>query len=222
MRCFTSVQHDKTFQNTTFETASFVLKNTYVVMKKYLILVVGFLLFQAGTFSQVNILVVYWSKTGHTKAMAAMVAEGALLEGQTQVRLLEVGKATSNDVLWADAIIVGSPVYNANIAAPVMEFMSSWPFEGEPLKNKVGAAFVTAGGISAGEELAQMNILQSMLIFGMIVVGGPDWKQPFGASAIVHEEPFQLPVHGEISPYFAEKGRKLGLRVAQVTLLIKN
>jgi len=190
-------------------------------MKKLLIL---FVLIPASVsiFSQVNILVVYWSKTGHTEAMAKTVAEGAMLEGKTQVRVLEVGKAGAKDVLWADAIIVGSPVYNANIAAPVMEFMSSWPFESEPLKNKVGAAFVTAGGISAGEELAQMNILQSMLIFGMVVVGGPDWKQPFGASAIVHEEPFQSPRQGEISPYFAEKGRKLGLRVAQVTLMIKD
>jgi NAD(P)H dehydrogenase (quinone) len=191
-------------------------------MKKCLILLLVLFVVAADIYSQVNILVTYYSKTGHTKAMAGAVAEGAMLEGKTSVKLLSVEEVQTKDVLWADAVIVGSPVYNANIAAPVMEFISSWPFEGEPLKNKIGAAFVTAGGISAGEELAQVNMLQSMLIFGMIVVGGPDWKQPFGASAIVGEEPFQSSSQGEISPYFTEKGRNLGLRVAQVTLMIKD
>jgi NAD(P)H dehydrogenase (quinone) len=189
-------------------------------MRKLLIV---FILFLAvvSVYPQVNILVVYYSKTGHTKALAGAVAEGAMLEGKTSVKLLSVDEVKPKEILWADAIIVGSPVYNANIAAPVMEFISSWPFEGEPLKNKIGAAFVTAGGISAGEELAQMNILQSMLIFGMIVVGGPDWKQPFGASAIVSEEPFQSSSEGQLNPYFSEKGRKLGLRVAQVAIMLK-
>jgi NAD(P)H dehydrogenase (quinone) len=186
-------------------------------MKK-LLFILALVFVSVGVFSQANILVVYYSKTGHTRTLAEAVAQGALLEGKTVVKLMTVKQASSSDLLWADAIIVGSPVYNANIAAPVMEFISSWPFEGEPLKNKIGAAFATAGGISAGEELTQMNILQSMLIFGMIVVGGPDWKQPFGASAIVHEEPFQLPVQGEISTHFTEKGRRLGVRVAQVAI----
>lgn len=190
-------------------------------MKKYLILLLVLFVVAADIYSQINILVTYYSKTGHTKTLANAVAEGAMMEGKTTVRLIAVDEVLTKDILWADAIIVGSPVYNANIAAPVMEFISSWPFEGEPLKNKIGAAFVTAGGISAGEELAQMNILQSMLIFGMIVVGGPDWKQPLGASAIVSEEPFQSASQGEISPYFAEKGRKLGLRVAQVAIMLK-
>jgi NAD(P)H dehydrogenase (quinone) len=59
------------------------------------------------------------------------------------------------------------------------------------LIEKIGAAFVTAGGISAGEELVQMNILHSMLIFGMMVAGSPGWQQPFGASGMVAENPFQ-------------------------------
>lgn len=190
-------------------------------MKKLLFSLLFSIAILAQNFAQVNILVTYYSKTGHTKALAVAVAEGALLEGKTVVKLLSVEEVKTADILWADAIIVGSPVYNANIAAPVMEFISGWPFEKEPLKNKIGAAFVTAGGISAGEELAQMNILQSMMIFGMIVVGGPDWKQPFGASAIVHEEPFQGKKQGEISNYFYEKGRKLGERVAEVSLMLK-
>ena len=189
-------------------------------MRKLCIVLVLFLAV-VQVYPQVNILVAYYSKTGHTKTLAAAVAEGALLEGKTVVRLISVLDAAAEDVLCADAIIVGSPVYNANIAPAVMKFITSWPFEGQPLKNKIGAAFVTAGGISAGEELTQMNILQSMLIFGMIVVGGPDWKQPFGASAIVHEEPFNDYSEGELNPLFMQKGKQLGLRVAQVAFMIQ-
>jgi NAD(P)H dehydrogenase (quinone) len=131
--------------------------------------------------------------------------------------LLPIAETQESDLLQADAIIVGSPVHNANVSANVQQFISSWPFEDEPLKNKIGAVFVTGGGISAGEEIVQMNILQSMLIFGIIIVGGPDWTQPFGASAITGEPPFDMDSSGEISPSFLEKGRALGQRVAEVT-----
>jgi NAD(P)H dehydrogenase (quinone) len=120
-------------------------------------------------------------------------------------------------VLAADAIVVGSPVYNANIAPEVQKFINSWPFESMPLRDKIGAAFVTAGGMSAGEELAQMNILHSMLLFGMIVVGGPNWQQPFGASGIVAENPFQTENQfGKVEAQFLAKGEALGRRVADL------
>lgn len=93
--------------------------------------------------------------------------------------------------------------------------------ENELLKNKIGAVFVTAGGISAGEEIAQMNIIQSMLIFGMIIVGGPDWTQPFGASAITGEPPFETDSPDQISDPFLEKGKNLGERVARITLQLQ-
>jgi len=131
-----------------------------------------------------------------------------------------VDDVTSDQLVESDAIIVGSPVYNANVSPEISAFIASWPFEGQPLKDKVGAAFVTAGGISAGEEIVQMNILQSMLVFGMIVVGGPDWTQPFGASAITGEPPFDVNEPEETSEQFKQKGFLLGERVAKITLKI--
>jgi NAD(P)H dehydrogenase (quinone) len=87
------------------------------------------------------------------------------------------------------------------------------------LKDKLGAAFVTAGGISAGEEVTLLNILQSMMIFGMIVMGGDDWTAPFGASGIRGEPPFS----GEepLREAFLLKGEKLGERVAGILLRIQ-
>ena len=166
--------------------------------------------------AQPTVLITYYSRTGNTRGMAEAVARGASQVEGVQVVLKTVEETTPEDLLGAAAIVVGSPVYNANVAPAVQAFMTSWPFEGAPLKDKLGAAFVTAGGISAGEELAQVNILHSMLIFGMIVVGGPDWTAPFGASAIVGEAPFDA--QEGLAPQFAEKGQALGKRVAELAL----
>lgn len=176
-----------------------------------------FFLFTADLFAQNKVLVVYHSETGNTEQMALAVAEGAAGVDGIEVVLKNVNTIQVADLLEAGAIIVGSPVYNANVSPEISAFIASWPFEGEPLRDKIGAAFVTAGGISAGEEIVQMNILQSMLVFGMIVVGGPDWTQPFGASAITGEKPFEMEGAGSISNQFLEKGRALGERVAGIT-----
>jgi len=133
---------------------------------------------------------VYCSPQKHTRAMAEAVAKGARTVKGVRVKLLSVEEAKPSDVLAADAICIGSPVYNANVAPPIQEFINNWPFEGDLLRDKLGTVFISAGGISAGEELTQLSIIHSMLIFGMIVVGGPDWKSAFGASAIVEENPF--------------------------------
>ncbi|MDP2423277.1 MAG: NAD(P)H-dependent oxidoreductase [Bacteroidales bacterium] len=183
-----------------------------------------FLFLVAGCLSacgQTKVLVTYYSRDGHTKALAEAVAKGAQsIEGIT-VRLIPVGDVKTNDLLETDAIIVGSPVYNANVAPEVSAFFSTWPFEGAPLKDKVGAAFATGGGISAGEELTQLSILHSMLIFGMVIVGGPTWEQPFGASAITHEKPFGSTTKGVVDEMFLEKGTALGKRVAEIAKMMK-
>lgn len=150
--------------------------------------------------------------------MAKAVYEGACSVEGVEVVLLQSSETTVEDLLKADAIIVGSPVYNANVTPEISRFIAFWPFEDEPLKDKIGAAFVTAGGISVGEEIVQMNILQSMLVFGMVVVGGADWTQPFGASAITGEAPFSDSTGSGIAPQFGDKGRALGERVAKLAL----
>jgi len=178
------------------------------------------ILFVAQPVMAQKVLIVFHSETGNTEQLAQSVAEGARSVEGVEVVLLSVDDVTSDQLVESDAIIVGSPVYNANVSPEISAFIASWPFEGQPLKDKVGAAFVTAGGISAGEEIVQMNILQSMLVFGMIVVGGPDWTQPFGASAITGEPPFDVNEPEETSEQFKQKGFLLGERVAKITLKI--
>ena len=184
---------------------------------KYLPLIL-FLLFLRSIQAQVipkKILITYQSKTNHTKTLAAEVAKGVQSVKDVQLIFKPISETTQQDLLEADAIIVGSPVYNANVAPEVVKFMSEWPFSGNSLKNKIGAAFVTAGGLSAGEELAQVNLLHTMLVFGMIIVGGDDWTAPFGASAITSEGLYNS--SPKLDTLFIHKGYALGKRVAEIT-----
>ncbi len=187
-----------------------------------LFLVVFIMISQVGATDSTNVLIVYFSKTGHTKAMAEHVAKGAETIENINVKLLSVEKATNKDVLNADAIILGSPVYNANVAPEMQKFINNWPFMGSPIKDKIGAAFVTAGGISTGEELVQLNLLHSMLVFGMIVVGGENWQSAFGASAITGEGDFDTKGKAEvIDKMFFDKAEALGKRVAGVAVKLQ-
>lgn len=187
----------------------------------YSIIILLLLLFfvrQENAFSQKssNILIAYYSDSGNTEALAQSIAKGAQQVAGVEVLILSVDQVKSSQVLSADAIILGSPVYNANIAPAVQEFINSWPFEGRPLKDKIGAVFSTGGGMSIGEELVMLNLMHSMLIHGMILVGGDTVESAFGASAISGEGPFDL--QKELDPIFLKKGEALGKRVAEAVL----
>jgi NAD(P)H dehydrogenase (quinone) len=137
--------------------------------------------------------VVYYSGEGHTRSMAEAVARAARSIENVEVKLLSVAEAKIGDVLSADAIIIGSPVYNANMAPPVQEFINRWPFEGAPLRDNLGAAFVSAGG--------------------------PEWTSSFGASAVTMEEPFRPSQDGRrIDDHFLKKAEGLGRRVAELAV----
>ena len=169
-----------------------------------------------------RILVVYYSQSGRTQAMAEHVARGARSVTNIDVHLQSIDSTSANDLRAADAVVVGSPVHGGNVAAPVMAFMNTWPWPSK-FQDKIGAAFVTGGGISAGEELTQTAILHTMLIYGMIVVGGPTWEQAFGASAITDEAPFADAARKEsVDPKFLERAFALGKRVAEVARMMKD
>jgi len=185
------------------------------VLLSFLFLSLPFLGYGQG---QPTVLIAYYSQSGNTKTMALAVEEGAKSVAGVRVLMLPINQVSTKEILEADAIVVGSPVYNANVAPEVQRFINSWPFEGRPLKNKLGAAFVTGGGISIGEEIVQLNLLHSMLIQGMLVMGGEETEAAFGASAITGEAPFQT---GKVEEQFLVKARGLGKRVAEMAMFLK-
>jgi NAD(P)H dehydrogenase (quinone) len=159
-----------------------------------------------------RVLVAYLSKSGNTETMARAVAEGAKSVAGAVVSLKKIDEVKEDDLMGADAIVVGTPVYNGGVAAEVKAFIERWPFG--RLKEKVGAAFCTSGGSSAGEELALMDIVSSMLVFQFVIVGGDSWDAAFGASAITEEG--KPKDKTGVDDAAKAKARGLGARVARV------
>ena len=183
-------------------------------MKKALPIFTLILLYTLQAFSQNQpiVLITYYSQSGNTRVLAESIFTGAKSVAGVEVKLLSIEEVKTQDLFDASAIILGSPVYNSNPAPQVLEFINSWPFENRPLKDKIGAAFATGGGISIGEEGVMIDILRAMLIHGMIVMGGEDVEAAFGASAITGEGPFETEEMDEI---FLKKAHGLGKRVAE-------
>lgn len=165
----------------------------------------------------IKVLVTYHSLSGNTERMAEAVVAGAKSAPGTQVVLKRVAQVTAEDLLSADAVVVGSPVYWSNMSGEVKTFFDNWQFKFGvfpefKMKNKVGAAFATGGQISSGKEVTMLTILAAMLGNQMIVVSGGG---AFGASATTEGE----------SPGIDDQelvdARALGRRVAEVTKLIR-
>jgi len=115
-------------------------------------------------------IVVYYSRSGNTQEMAEVIAE-AMNEAGLSTDCKSVEKVTPEDLLAYDAIIVGSPTYYGQMAAPVKQlFDESVTYHGR-LDGKVGAAFSSSANIGGGNESTVMGIIEAMLISGMIVQG---------------------------------------------------
>lgn len=165
----------------------------------------------------ITVLVAYHSATGHTEKMAQGVVEGAARIPGTRVVLKRVGDVAAGDLLSADAVVVGSPVYWSNMSGDVKKFFDDWQlkfgiFPDFKMRDKVGAAFATGGQVSSGKEVTMLTILAAMLGNQMIVVSGGG---AFGASATTEGD----------SPGIDDKelasARDLGKRVADVTWMVK-
>lgn len=165
-----------------------------------------------------TILIAYHSESGKTQVLAEAVAKGVAAIDEVHGVLKPLSEVTENDILEASAIILGSPVYNGNMTPEVQAFINSWPFEGRPLKNKIGAVFVTGGGFSIGEEATMFAMIRSMMIHGMIIVGGDELEAAFGASAITGEGDF---VGKGVDDIFLNKAEGLGKRIGGIVKYLR-
>jgi len=117
-----------------------------------------------------RVLVTYHSATGNTEKMARLVADGAK-KAKAEVTLKPVAAVDPAELLDYDAIIIGSPTYYGEAAAPVRHLLDeSVKYHGQ-LEGKVGAAFASSANIGGGNETTILSILHSMLIHGMVIRG---------------------------------------------------
>ena len=115
-------------------------------------------------------LVLYYSRSGNTKQMAEIIAEGIKKEGIETV-LKDVSDAKADELLQYDVIVIGSPTYYGTMAAEIKKiFDESVKFHGK-LDGKIGGAFASSANIAGGNETTILDILNAMLIHGMIIQG---------------------------------------------------
>jgi len=129
-----------------------------------------------------KVLIIYYSRSGNTAAMAKEIAKG-IKEEKLEVDIKKVQEVRADSLLDYDGIIIGSPTYYGSMAGPIKQlFDDTVKFHGK-LDGKVGAAFSSAANIAGGNETTILDILDAMLIHGMIIQGDPSGDH-YGAVAI--------------------------------------
>jgi NAD(P)H dehydrogenase (quinone) len=140
--------------------------------------------------------VIYYSATGHGTSMAKRVAVAAEAAG-AEVRVRPVAEtrdpasfannpawtanyeatkdlphATGDDIVWADAVIFGSPTRFGSVASQLRDFLDSlggmWS-EGK-LADKVYAAFTSSNTAHGGQETTLLTLYVTLMHFGGIIV----------------------------------------------------
>ena len=153
-----------------------------------------------------NVLVMYYSASGHTQALAEEIAKGVQEVDGVDCVLKSCDDVSKDDFASADGIIAGSPVYFGAMAAELKAVFDKFVGVRSRMEGKVGAAFATSGDPSGGKETTMFSIIQVMLIYGMIIVGDPmDASGHYGVSCV-----------GKPDDRAAANGAKLGHRVAEL------
>ena len=151
----------------------------------------------------VKLSVIYYSSTGTIHAMAKRIAEAGERAG-AEVRLRQVAetapdgavasndawsqhldatkdepKATADDIVWADAVLFGTPTRFGNVASQLKSFLDTlgpqW-FQGQ-LADKVYAGFTATQTAHGGQESTLLALYNSLYHFGGIIVP-PGYTDP--------------------------------------------
>jgi len=128
-----------------------------------------------------TVLVVYYSRSGNTEAMANLIAEGIGSEG-VAVACKKVQETDVDELLEVDGVVVGSPTYYGTMAAEIKKFLDQSIKHHGRLDGKVGAAFSSAH--VTGHETTVISILEALLVHGMIIQGDPQGYH-YGATSLL-------------------------------------
>jgi NAD(P)H dehydrogenase (quinone) len=153
--------------------------------------------------ADVNVAIIYYSATGIIAQIAQDVAEAAEKVG-AEVRLRRVAElapqavidtnprwaaniaatadipvATGDDLLWADAVIMGSPTRFGNISSQLKQFLDGLggAWEQGLLADKVYSGFTSTGTLHGGHESTLLALSHTFHHFGGIVVA-PGYTHP--------------------------------------------
>ncbi|MGC4813278.1 NAD(P)H:quinone oxidoreductase [Micromonospora sp. DT228] len=147
--------------------------------------------------------VIYYSSTGTVHAMAQRLAEAGEKAG-AEVRLRQVpelapaeaiasnaawsqhfdatkneAKATADDLVWADAVLFGSPTRFGNVASQLKQFLDTLGPQWAQglLADKVYAGFTATMTAHGGQESTLLALYNTIHHFGGLVVA-PGYTDP--------------------------------------------
>lgn len=141
-----------------------------------------------------EILVLYYSRDGSVARMAQLVARGVEEVDGMAARLRTVPPistvceavaetvpdsgapyVTADDMRECDGLVLGSPSYFGNMAAPLKYFLdttgSLW-LSGS-MVNKPAALFTSSGTLHGGQESTLLSMMLPLFHHGMVMVGLP-------------------------------------------------
>ena len=124
-----------------------------------------------------NVLVVYHSETGNTRAMAEAIVEGAKQVAGVEVILKEAKQTSVNDLVNADALAFGSPTYFSYMAGALKAIFDKAYLSRNQMRGKPFVAFASGGGgqvksVQSIESVAASCGLQK-LCEGLAIGGMP-------------------------------------------------
>lgn len=124
-----------------------------------------------------RILVLYHSKSGRTKTMANLVAKGAERIEGTHIRLKNIDEVGIEDIIWCDALAVGTPTNLGTVSWRMKKF---WDEISEDLwgkiDGKIACAFSSSGSYGGGNEIACLNMPTILINYGFLVFGVTDYS----------------------------------------------
>lgn len=152
-----------------------------------------------------KILIVYATDYQNTFKMAQAAGEGVKSVPDCEAILKTAETANVDDLIAADAVILGSPVHMGSADWRIKKFIDSCcsgAWMKDALVGKVGAVFATGSGFGNGGggcELTMLGLLNNLAELGMIIIplpkstpgyatGGLQWG-PYGRSANTKMEP---------------------------------
>jgi NAD(P)H dehydrogenase (quinone) len=190
-----------------------------------------------------EILVLYYSRSGHTAQLARLIARGIEEVPGMRARLRQVPPvapvtelaqppepadgapyATKQDLVDCVALAMGSPTRFGNMAAPLKYFLDSTAAEwaSGALAGKPAALFTSTSTMHGGQESTLLSMALPLLHHGMLLVGVP-FTEPRLTSTRSGGTPYGAShvagAKGDnpISEDERELARALGRRLADVT-----
>ncbi len=129
-------------------------------------------------FSLVEVLILYYSRTGRTETLANSIAEGARTIKNVSVSVKRVDYATVNDFISCDAVAFGSPNYFSYMAGLMKHFFDKALTIREKVTGKPAAAFTSGGGSSNSALLSLEKMISSFKLQkvseGVVSQGAPN------------------------------------------------